>query len=487
MNLVQPILAHGRTRPNVPALTQGDRTLTYCDLATEVLRTAGHMIARGVGPMDRVGICLKDTIDHVVMLLAATRLGATAVPIDWRARPAEKMRAVTAFAPRLILVEPDEEHLVDPAVTPVDSEWHTEVKRATPPHELPNDWNAPIAITSTSGTTGAPKYGIHTHLQYYACICAGIELLPLPRHGRYLATLPLHFANGRYKCLTHLIRGDSLLLYSPLVSGRDYVELVARHKANVGHVLPAMLRELLEVGEEGRPLLPTLDLLVSAGAPLLMDEKRALLRKITPHFYDEYGTAMTGILTTLGPEDMTERGGSVGQPHSMVEMEIVDDAGEKLLPGEVGKLRCRGPAVGAGIFGGSGTEAAGEGFRDGWYYTGELAALDELAFVFLKGRSTEIIFRGGAKVYPVEVEAVLQQHPAVAEAAVVGRRLSSGDETVVAFVVARQPVEAGEILAHCRTWLTAYKSPREIRFVAEMPKSPIGKIDKRALVQQLDL
>jgi acyl-coenzyme A synthetase/AMP-(fatty) acid ligase len=255
----------------------------------------------------------------------------------------------------------------------------------------------------------------------------------------------------------------------------------------VGHVLPAMLRQLLEIAEEGRPLLPTLDLLVSAGAPLLMDEKCALLRKVTPHFYDEYGTAMTGILTTLRPEDMAERGGSVGQPHSMVEMEIVDDAGARLLPGDVGKLRCRGPAVGSGISGGRGTEAAGESFRDGWYYTGELAALDERAFVFLKGRSAEIIFRGGAKVYPVEVEAVLQQHPAVAEAAVVGRRLAGGDETMVAFVVVRQPVEASEILAHCRTWLTAYKTPREIRFVAEMPKSPIGKIDKRALVEQLDL
>lgn len=486
MNLVQAILAHGRTQPDVAALTEGDRTLTYRDLATAVLRTAGHMIARGVGPMDRVGICLKDTIDHVVTLLAVTRLGAAAVPIDWRARPAEKMRAVTAFAPRLILVEPDEQYPVDPSVTPVDATWHGEVGRATPPHDLPDDWNAPFAITSSSGTTGAPKYGVHTHLQCYSCIAATIELLPLPRHGRYLATLPLHFANGRYKCLTHLIRGDSLFLYSPMVSGRDYVELVARHKANVGHVLPAMLRQLLTIAEEERPLLPTLDLLVSAGAPLLMDEKRAVMRKVTPHFHEEYGTAMTGILTSLNPEDMAERGGSVGQPHSMVEMEVVDDAGARLLPGEVGKLRCRGPAVGSGISGGSGTEAAGEGFRDGWYYTGELAALDERAFLFLKGRSAEIIFRGGAKIYPVEVEAVLQQHPAVAEAAVVGRRLPSGDEEIVAFVVVRQPVEPGAIIAHCRTLLTAYKAPRDVRIVAAMPMSPIGKVDKRALVAQID-
>ena len=487
MNLVQPILAHARTRPDTPALAQGDRTLTYRELATEVLRTAGHMIARGVGPLDRVGICLKDTIDYVVSLLAATRLGATAVPIDWRARPAEKMRAVTAFAPRLVLVESDEEHLVAPAVTPVDAAWREEVGRANAPGDLPDDWSAPFVITSTSGTTGAPKYGIQTHLQVYSCIAAGIELLPVPRHCRYLATLPLYFANGRYKCLTHLVRGDSLFIHSPLVTGHEYVELVTRHKANVGHVLPAMLRQLLEIAEEGRPLLPTVDLLVSAGAPLVADEKRALLRKVTPNFHDEYGTAMTGILTVLRPEDMVERGGSVGQPHSMIELEVVDDEGVRLPPGGEGKLRCRGPAVGSGISGGSGTEAASEGFRDGWYYTGEMAALDERSFVFLKGRAAEVIFRGGAKVYPAEVEAVLQQHPAVAEAAVVGRRLAGNDEAVVAFVVVREPVEASQILAHCRTRLTAYKAPREVRFIAEMPKSPVGKIDKRALVERLDL
>ncbi|HKX09150.1 MAG TPA: class I adenylate-forming enzyme family protein [Stellaceae bacterium] len=487
MNLVQPILAHARTRPDALALAQDDRRLSYRELASEVLRTAGHMIARGVRPMDRVGICLKDTIDHVVTLLAAARIGATPAPIDWRARPAEKMRAVTAFAPRLILVESDEEHLADPAVTPVDSAWHSDVGRATPPDDLPDDWNAPFVIISTSGTTGAPKYGIQTHLQFYFCIAARIELLPLPRYCRYLATLPLNFANGRQNCLTHLLRGDSLFLCSPRVSARDFIELVARHDANVAHVLPAILRQLLEIAEADRPLLPMLDLLVSAGAPLLMDEKRALLRKVTPNFYEEYGTGMTGILTAIRPENMAERGGSVGQPHSMVAIEIVDDAGASLPPGEVGRLRCRGPGVGSGISGGSATEAAAEGFHDGWYYTGEWAALDEQAFVFLKGRSAEIIFRGGAKVFPVEVESVLQQHPAVAEAAVVGRRLADGDQAVVAFVVVRLPVEASELLGHCRTWLTAYKTPREIRFVAEMPKSPIGKIDKRALAEKLDL
>jgi acyl-coenzyme A synthetase/AMP-(fatty) acid ligase len=439
-----------------------------------------------VRPGDRIGICLKDTIDHVVTLLAVTRIGAVAAPIDWRARPAEKARSLGAFELKLVLVEPDEQHLVGAGSVAIDSEWHNSVRRSTPPSDLPNDWNAPFVITSTSGTTGAPKHGILTHLQYYLCIVAVFELLPLPRRSRYLSILPLYFANGRKKCLTHLLLGDSLILHPPVVSAHDYVDLVARHDINVGHVLPATLRQLLQAAQDGRHLLPTLDLLVSAGAPLLVDEKRALLRNVSPNFYEEYGNAMTGIISAIGSKDMIERADSVGQPHSMVELEIVDDNGAPVPPGTVGKLRCRGPGVGSGIFGGSGTESATEGFLDGWYYTGEFASMDEQAFIFLKGRSAEIIFRAGAKIYPAEVEAVLRQHPAVSEAAVVGRRLASGDEEVVAFVVVRQPVEPGEIIAHCRTLLTAYKTPRDVRFVAEMPKSTIGKVDKRALVAQLD-
>ncbi|HLJ18884.1 MAG TPA: class I adenylate-forming enzyme family protein, partial [Stellaceae bacterium] len=343
MNLVRAILGRARTQPDSLALGQGDRRLTYRALADEILRTSGHLLSRGVQAGDRVGICLKDTIDHVVTLLATALLGAAAVPIDWRARPAEKARTLSAFELKLVLVEPDERHLAGAACSAIDTQWHDAVRRSTAPSALPDDWNAPFVLTSSSGTTGAPKYGIQTHLQYYFCIAAGIELLPLPRRSRYLSILPLYFANGRKKCLTHLLLGDSLILHPPLVSAQDYVDLVARHDINVGHVLPATLRQLLQAAEDGRHLLPTLDLLVSAGAPLLVDEKRALLRKVSPNFYEEYGTAMTGIISALGPKDMMERPDSVGQPHSMVELEIVDDNGAPLPPGTVGRLRSRGP------------------------------------------------------------------------------------------------------------------------------------------------
>jgi len=122
-----------------------------------------------------------------------------------------------------------------------------------------------------------------------------------------------------------------------------------------------------------------------------------------------------------------------------------------------------------------------EDFRDGWCYPGELAAVDERGYIFLRGRASEVIFRGGAKIFPSEVEAVLQEHASVAEAAVVGRSLSNNEQEPVAYVVARDAVTPGELLAHCRTKLTAFKVPREIRVVADLPRNSSGKIDKLAL------
>jgi acyl-coenzyme A synthetase/AMP-(fatty) acid ligase len=164
-----------------------------------------------------------------------------------------------------------------------------------------------------------------------------------------------------------------------------------------------------------------------------------------------------------------------------MDVEVVGEEDRKLPPGEVGRLRCRGPSLAAPPPEFVGSDTASEGFHDGWYYTGELAAIDERGYVFLKGRASDVIIRSGAKIHPAEIEAVLQEHDAVMEAAVIGRSAPSEEEAVVAFVVVRRVVALGELVAHCRARLTPYKVPREIRIVAQLPRNSAGKIDKRAL------
>src|SRR5205814_6029446 len=161
------------------------------------------------------------------------------------------------------------------------------------------------------------------------------------------------------------------------------------------------------------------------------------------------------------------------------ELEIVDEADRALPKGVAGRLRLRGPAVAAGAE--SGTTAGSEAIRDGWYYSGEIAALDPDGFLLLKGRATDVILRGGSNIYPDEIEAVLTEHAAVAEAAVVGRPSAQLGEEVVAFIVARAPIDADVLVAHCRRRLSAYKVPAEIIAVGSLPRTNFGKADRKRL------
>ena len=484
MNLTDPILRHGRMQPNAPALIEGERTISYGALAGLVLRTAGHLAALGVKRGDEVGLCLKDDWQHVVALLAVLRLGATAIQMDWRSRPAEKARIAGAFALKLILVLPESDISGACPCVALDGAWHDAVTAAHPLREAPQDWNAPAAVLASSGTTGLPKFTLATHLQLYLHAVAYLEIVPPTRRHRFLLTLPHYFSAGRLVCLAYLLRGDSLILHPSLFTAAEYVRAVNRYKVTAGFIVPSVVRQLFSIAEPDQPLFPEFDVLICGGAPLFPDEKREALRKLTPNFHEMYGAAAIGPMSALRPQDLIERPTSVGRPFLLVEVEAVDDDERPLGPDLPGRLRCRGLGLTTPIAG-SGEGASAKDFRDGWHYPGEVAAIDEFGYIHLQGRSSEVIFRGGAKIFPAEIEAVLQGHEAVAEAAVVGREGADKQQELIAYVVARRPLPPGELLAHCRTRLTAFKVPREIRIVAELPRNSSGKLDKRALLTQV--
>jgi acyl-CoA synthetase (AMP-forming)/AMP-acid ligase II len=485
MNFVEPILRLGRLQPEAEALIDGDRIVTYGELAVLVPRTSGHLAALGVKPGDRVGLCLKDSWAHLVTMLAVGRMGAVVVPIDWRARPQEKSRVADALGLKLVLAEPESQVSWPCPAVALDEVWHRHVALASQPATLPDDWQAPFMISSTSGSTGAPKFVQVTHFQLYFSNAIKIEMMALTARRCFLSVLPLYFSGGRGWCLAQLWHGDCVILHPPLLTAEEYVALIRKHKASAGYIGPMILRQLLRIAPASGYLLPETTL-YCGGAPLFAEEKLEALRKVTPHFFQAYGTAATDTICLLRPDVLSHRPESVGQPHPMMEIEVVDDDDRKLEPGAVGRFRCRGPNVASGLAGPNGWEGAHEGFRDGWYYPGDLATLDPEGYLFLKGRGAELIIRGGAKIHPLEIETALREHDAVAEAAVLGRHMADGEDEVVAFVVARRPVETGALAAHCRARLTPYKLPREIHIVGELPKNAAGKIDKLELRRRLD-
>jgi acyl-coenzyme A synthetase/AMP-(fatty) acid ligase len=479
VNIVEPILRHGRLQPARVALVDEDRTINYGELAELVLRTAGHLRVLGVQRGDYVGLCLKDDWQHVVVLLAIARLGAIVVQIDARTRPMEKARIAQAFNFKLILALPDADMNANCATVALDSAWHRRVGQADVPDSLPNEWHDPMVVQPTSGTTGLPKFSVATHLQFYFRLASFRELMPASWPHRYLTTMPLFSGFGRNLCLLHLFHGATLIFYPSVFTAGEFVEAVTRHCASAAAIVPSAVRQLLVAAGSDELLLPSLKLLVCAGAPMFADEKREALRKVTPNFHEVYGASAFGPISVLRPKDVPKRAESVGRPFPLAEIEIVDENDRAVATGETGPLRCRGPALASPIAG----ESADD-FRHGWHYPGEIAAFDECGYLHLHARTSEVIFRGGAKIFPTEVEAVLQAHEKVADAAVVGRVSSGNEQELAAYVVAKGDVTPGQLLAHCRQRLTPYKVPQRIHIVSELPKTALGKVDKRALASQ---
>ena len=479
-NLTAAILHFARVSPDAPALIDEGGSVSYAALATRIRGTAAYLHGLGLRAGDRVALVLRDSAAHIAALLGIAHFGGVAAPLDWRARPAENAAFLAGLTPAALLVEPGAAPLGSCPNLPLDAAWDAAVAAAPAPVAgYPTGWHQPFIISATSGSTGRPKFILMTHSQYYFAITGMFELLGLGGRHRFLCTLPLYYSGGRNSCMAHLLRGDCVVLYPSLFTPEEYVGVAAQQRITVAGLVPSMVRQLLgATGSE--PLLPGLAMVFCTGAPLHAEEKRQAVRQLSPHFHERYGTAETLAISILRPGDFASRADSVGQPHSLAEITIADDHDQALPTGATGRLRYRGPGLGTPLHG-----AENPNFRGDFYYPGEIARLDSAGYIFLQGRSSEVIMRSGAKIFPAEIEAVLAAHPAVAESAVLGQPGPDAEEIVFAFVVPRGKVAPVTLLAHCRAHLTPHKVPREIHIVPQLPKNTAGKIDKRELAASL--
>lgn len=256
-----------------------------------------------------------------------------------------------------------------------------------------------------------------------------------------------------------------------------------RYAVTKAFLVPTTVRWLLNLPEQDRALLPNLQIWGCGTAFLSADEKREAARRIAPNMVAGYSTSGTGSISSLKAAEYADHGDTVGRPFLMMKVEIVDGQGRPVSQGESGRVRVQGPGVSRSYFGNPASDSD-EGAHGDWFYTGELGALDESGYLSLHGRSSSLIVRGGANVYPEEVEQVILTHDAVIEAAVIGRPSPDLGEEVVAAVVAKQSVSTAEILSLCRKQLSSYKVPVEVRIVPDLPKTTSGKVKRREVMDQ---
>lgn len=486
MNVTDFIGRYAATQGEVPALIDGERTVSYGELDGLVRRTARHLRDLGVQPGERIGINLKERVESAVLMLAAGWMGVSFVPIDWRARPAERARLAAAMGVRLVLVEPSAPPLPEVATVAVGEEWREAIARATPEETPSPGGDAELYVALSSGTTGLPKGAPCTHTMFRHRLGKYTIAIGQSQGHRYVSVQPLSHAAGWHMLFLMLSGGSTVVLHPILFSAEEYLDAVTRHQATFALLVPTVLRWLLKLPPraDGQPLLPWMRTLVTAADVIRAEEKRAVFQKICPGLIEMYATSVTGNITILQARDIMARAETVGQPNLMVDLEIVDEDHRPVPRGEVGRLRVRGPGTATGYVGTGSEEATRNDFRDGWFYPGELAARDGAGFVTIQGRASNVIIRGGANVYPEELEAVIERHPAVAAAAVVGKPHPELGEEVVALVVARDGLDPREILAFCRRELSPQKAPAHVQVVADLPRTGAGKI-RRAELRQL--
>lgn len=479
MNLAEALEVNAKGRPDHVAVIEGEKRLTHSEFAAYVRQSAGRLRAKGIGAGDIVGLCLGDTIDHLAFIYALARISAVILPMDVRWTDAEKLRVTEHFQAKLVLAEPGSAQIgaietIAVADLPLNDDQALEA--------MVEGSDLPLLLSLSSGTTGRPKGPRITHYQMLRRFWTHWINLGLNSTDRYVSATPLYFGGGRTFAMSVLFAGGTVILFPPPFDADELCAELARVSATSTFLVPTQIRKLLT--HELKRLEPVrrLRLLISSGAPLDGDE-RVTIDALCGNFIEYYASTEGGGVSIGTRETRRLQPNSVGRPVFGVEVEVVDDAHEPLASGMIGRLRYRGPGVASGYF--NEDDAGQDTFREGWFYPGDLAEIDEAGHILLRGRSKDMIIRGGINIYPGEIETILRENPAISEAAVVAWPSARLGEEVAAFVISASPINEEALKTWCRERLAPYKVPKAILQIDDLPRNSAGKVLKAALSSQL--
>lgn len=490
-----------RQWPDLPAVTCAAGTLSWAGLADRCHRLADVLMARGVGPGDRVAYLGFNGRLGVESLFAAPLLGAISVPLNFRLSDRELIETVNDCRPKAIIV--DAAHTdtcarirkACPSVVCVlaqtpgpDMEGYEDaLSVAVPAAKTPSAGEDPLVIFYTGGTTGRSKGVMLSHTNIFANSLGILANWDFGETPVYAFSGPLFHSAAGARIFGTVLTGTHSVL-QPRFDVRALFSLIETHRIEIAQFVPTMIAMLLDHPAIGDHDLSSLRLITYGGAPM----PPALLNRVLQafpgvRFAQAFGmTEASPIVTYLNPEDHEDLGSprlnSVGRPGHFVDLIAVDETGSPLPTGQVGELIVRGPNVMLGYW--EQPDLTRQVLRDGWYHTGDAGYLDQDGYVFVSGRINDMIITGGENVYPIEVENVLSLHPAVREVAVIGTPDDKWGERVHAVVVLHQGASetAEGLIAYCRDRLAHYKCPSIVTFwLGPLPLTKVNKTDKIAL------
>jgi bile acid-coenzyme A ligase len=470
MSISRALTWHAERDPDRVSVTDGTTALTRRELDRRSNQLARAYAELGVGQDDLVTIGLPNSTEYFVACAAAWKLGATPQPVSARLPQAELDAVLALAAPALVVGLPGGGRPSVPAGFDA-----TAYDDGPLPDARASSWKAP----TSGGSTGRPKLILSGTA---AEVDPTVSAVPyIPRDGVQLVPGPLYHNGPFIYAMRGLLTGQTLVVL-PRFDAERVLQAVAQHRVTWLLLVPTMMQRIWRLPEQVRTAydLSSLELVLHLGAPCPDWLKLAWLRWLGPERIVEVyaGTESQGV-TVIGGDEWLAHPGSVGRPVLGSRFRVLDEAGRDVPPGTVGEVFMM-PAGGPGS---TYTYRGAEPRRvDGWDSLGDLGRLDEDGYLYLADRSADLIVSGGANVYPAEVEAALDAHPAVRSSAVIGLPDDDLGERVHAIVdVADAEVTAAELLAHVREQLVRYKVPRSVELVREPLRDEAGKVRRSAL------
>lgn len=503
MNIGSLLSQNARKFPNLLAIECEGRNYTYLQFNEEVNRLANGLLQLGVKKGEKIALMMKNSDHFVLSIFAIAKIGAVAVPVNFRLTSTEVQYILQQSEARIVVCDLEFEETVTSARE--ETEVRTVITIGEPQTSgylsyesvLSENFAEPevevsvsddLEILYTSGTTGRPKGALFDHDRIFKVGIAVTINMGMRPHERILHVAPLfHSAqlnlfliSGVALGATHIIHRD----FHPVKT----LQAIQEHKITHFFGVPAMFNFMLQVPNASDYDLSSIRRCGYGAAPMAPElVKRSIQLFKTDQFYNLCGLTEGGpggIL--LDPEGHKQHLGKGGKPIFFTETRVVDDTGSDVKPGVVGEFIIKSPMVMKEYY--KKPEETKSTIKDGWLYTGDLATIDEEGYITLVDRKKDMIITGGENVYSVEVEGVLFEHPAVLDAAIIGLPDETWGEAVCAVIVPKEGVnlDEDELRSFCRRKLAGYKVPTRIFIEQQLPRNASGKILKYQLRQKLN-
>jgi long-chain acyl-CoA synthetase len=490
MNLAENLLTTAAASPDQVAIRLDDFELSYAGLDGASALAAGWLKEHGVGIGDRVGIMLPNIPQFPILYYGVLRAGGIVVPMNPLFKEREVEYYLSDSGAKVLFAWEGIADQARPGAAAagaafeiVDSGFAQKLATYAPaPQVVDRAPDDTAVLLYTSGTTGRPKGAELTHSNLLSNVETCVSLFDGGPGDVIFGGLPLFHSFGQMCGLNASVACGATLTMIPRFEPQKALEVLQRDKVTIMQGVPTMYVALLHEPTHGEYDVSALRVAVSGGASLPVEVLRGFEKEFGVILLEGYGLSETSPVASFNHADRERKAGSIGTPIRDVEMRLLDPDWNDVPEGEIGEIAIKGPNVMKGYW--NRPDATAEVIRDGWFRTGDLAKRDDEGYYFIVDRAKDMIIRGGYNVYPREVEEVLYEHPAVAEAAVVGVPDQEYGEEVGAAITLKPgaTATAEEIQAFVKERIAAYKYPRVVWFLDEgLPKGPTGKILKREI------